>query len=194
LALLLAGPTLAFPDQGSTRSLSPHVVPQEHAAHFCRLLVCDNDNRLMPLSVFVHQQTPQQDDSLTIEQLFLVYVVEYNGWQTLRIFPHKALDGTVSWYAPSDELPQDVSEEHRKYVREVFPRLIAEISAGNWKTVEAYIDRMLQYQCQFGAGRQTSRPSSVAIIGIFAVPLLLLCLFLTFQRYFRSPLIRTFAP
>ena len=177
LALGLAGPALAV----------PHVVPQEQAARFCRLLVCDNDNRLMPLSAFVHHKTPQQNDSLTIEQLFLVYVVDYDGWQTLRIFPHKAVDGTVRWYAPSDVLPQDVSEEHRKYIREVFPRLIAKISAGNWQTVDAYIDRMLQYQCQFGAGRQSSRPSSVAIIGIFAVLLLLLLLFFNIPKVLSFP-------
>ena len=188
LALLLAGSALAVYGQDSpARSLSPSVVPQEQAARFCSLLVCDNDSRVMPLSAFVRQQSLPQDDSLTIEQLFLVYVVDYNGWQSLRIFPYKADDGTARWYAAADDLPAGVSEEHRKYIHEVFPRLMAEVKGGNWKTVEAYIDRMVQYQCRFGAGRQTSQPSSYAVIAIFfVVTLLSLALFSVFQRCSRS--------
>ena len=83
--------------------------PQTLAKHFCRLLVCDNDHRVMPLSAFIRQQTPLSDDSLTIEQLFTTYVFDYQGWQTLRIFPHQAADGTIRWYAPTDPLPKDMS-------------------------------------------------------------------------------------
>ena len=147
-------------------TLSP--IPQQQAKRFCRLLVCDNNNRIVPISVFIRQQSQQHTDSLTIEQLFLFYVVNYQGWQTLRIFPHEAAHGVV-WYAPTDALPQDMSEEHRKYIHEVFPRLISEIEAGNWETVDAYIDRMLQYQCQFGGGKLPSQPSLYTIVGIFLV-------------------------
>ena len=140
--------------------------PQTLAKHFCRLLVCDNDHRVMPLSAFIRQQTPLSDDSLTIEQLFTTYVFDYQGWQTLRIFPHQAADGTIRWYAPTDPLPKDMSEEHSKYIHEVFPRLIMEMEASNWATAEAYIDRMMQYQCQFGGKKLTTQPSSFTIIGI----------------------------
>ena len=98
------------------------------------------------------------------------YVFDYQGWQTLRIFPHQKADGIVEWYAPTDELPQDMSEEHQKYIHEVFPRLIAEIEAGNWDTADAYIDRMIQYQCQFGGSKLPSRLSSIVIIDNSSLP------------------------
>ena len=38
---------------------------------------------------------------------------------------------------------------------------------GEWETVDAYIDRMIQYQCQFGGSKLPTQPSSAIIIGIF---------------------------
>ena len=73
----------------------------------------------------------------------------------------------VSWYSATDKLPASIDSEHQKYIREVFPRLVAEVQAGNWSTVDDYIDRMIQYQCQFGGQKLPPRPSSAAIIGIF---------------------------
>ena len=148
-------------------SLFATTMPQKQSKHFCQLLVCDNENKVRTLSVYIRQQLSEQNDSLSIEQLFMNYVFDYQGWQTLRIFPHQKADGSVEWYAPTDELPQDMSEEHQKYIREVFPRLIAEIETNNWETADAYIDRMIQYQCQFGGSKLPSRPSSTVIIGIF---------------------------
>ena len=73
----------------------------------------------------------------------------------------------VSWYSATDELPASIGSEHQKYIREVFPRLIAEVQSGDWETVDAYIDRMIKYQCRFGGKELPARPSSAAIIGIF---------------------------
>ena len=138
-------------------SLSAMTLPQKQAKHFCQLLVCDNENKVRPLSIFIRQQPSEQNDSLSIEQLFMVYVHDYKGWQTLRIFPHQTTDGSIAWYAPTDELPKNMSEEHQKYIREVFPRLLAEMEAGNWDTADAYIDRLIQYQCRFGSSSDTTR-------------------------------------
>ena len=82
-------------------------------------------------------------------------------------------DGSVVWYASAEELPASLGIEHQKYIREVFPRLIAEAEAGNWKTVDAYIDRMMEYQCQFGGSKLSSSTSSNTVI--IAVLILLLC-------------------
>ena len=134
-------------------------LPQEQAKHFCQLMVCDNNNRVIPLHAYIRQQPLQQNDSLSIEQLFATYVFDYDGWQILRIFPHQKADGTVVWYSATDALPQDMGIEHQKYIHEVFPRLLAEIQAGNWQTADAYIERMVQYQCKFGATSTTATPS-----------------------------------
>lgn len=160
-------------------SLFAVTLPQRQAKHFCQLLVCDNENNIRPLSVYIRQQPSEQNDSLSIEQLFMVYVFDYKGWQILRIFPHQKTDGTIVWYAPTDELPQDMSEEHKKYIREVFPRLIAEIEAGNWDTADAYIDRMIQYQCRFGSSSDITRhPYPI----IFVIVLLLIGVLVGLQK------------
>ena len=137
---------------------------------------------LSPLSV--HARTAiQPDDSLSVEQIFAGYVLLADGWQTMRLFPHQE-DGVVSWYSATETLPASMSSEHQKYIREVFPRLVAEVQAGHWATVDAYIDRMIQYQCQFGGRELPPRPLSAAIIGIF---LLFFCeywiIFRTFASY-----------
>ena len=155
---------LLFIAGSASLSASPLVIPQQQAAHFCQLFVAENSS-LSTLSRRAHQMI-QADDSLSVEQIFAGYVLLADGWQTMRLFPHQE-DGVVSWYSATDELPASIDAEHQKYIREVFPRLVAEVQAGDWETVDAYIDRMIQYQCQFGGQKLPARPSSAAIIGIF---------------------------
>ena len=152
-------------------SSAPLVIPQKQAAHFCQLLVSESPS-VSTLALRAHQMIPP-DDSLSVEQIFAGYVLLADGWQTMRLFPHQE-DGVVSWYSATDELPASIGSEHQKYIREVFPRLVAEVQAGHWQTVDAYIDRMIQYQCQFGGQKLPLRPSPSAIIGIFFLFLALL--------------------
>ena len=154
--LLIAG--------SASLSASPLVIPQKQAAHFCQLFVSNNSS-VSTLSMQARRMI-QPDDSLSVEQIFAGYVLLADGWQAMRLFPHQE-DGAVSWYSATDELPASIDAEHQKYIREVFPRLVAEVQAGDWETVDAYIDRMTQYQCQFGGQELPPRPSSAAIIGIF---------------------------
>ena len=148
----------------------PLVLPEKTAAHFCQLFVSEGGT-LSPLSVHAHRMI-QADDSLSAAQLFAGYVLLADGWQAMCLFPHQEHD-VVSWYSAADELPASMSSEHQKYIREVFPRLIAEVEAGHWSTVDAYIDRMIQYQCQFGGSKLPPRPSSAVIIGLFLAAILL---------------------
>ena len=171
LALFIAGPHCV--------SAAPLVIPQAQAEHFCQLLISDGGS-LSPLSVHARKAI-QADDSLSIEQIFSGFVLLADGWQTMRIFPHQQ-GGEVVWYSATDDLPASMSAEHQKYIREVFPRLIAEVQAGHWKTVDEYVDKMLQYQCQFG-GNVASEPVSssflVVVVLIFMVLILVsrfLCL------------------
>ena len=156
LALLLAGPLGVFS--------KPLVLPEKTAAHFCQLMAADGSS-VSTLSRHAHM-TIQPDDSLSTEQIFAGYVLLADGWQTMRLFPHQE-NGVVSWFSAADELPASINSEHEKYIREVFPRLVAEVQAGEWEMVDAYIDRMIQYQCQFGGKKLPARPSSAAILGIF---------------------------
>ena len=142
----------------------PSVLPEKTAAHFCQLFASEGTS-VSTLSVQAGRML-QADDSLSAEQIIAGYVLLADGWQTMRLFPHQE-DGVVSWYSATDELPASIGSEHQKYIREVFPRLVAEVQAGHWSTVDAYIDRMIQYQCQFGGQELPPRPSSTVIIGIF---------------------------
>ena len=143
---------------------APQVIPQAQAAHFCQLLIADGPS-VSTLSTHAAKAI-QPADSLTVEQIFAGYVLLADGWQAMRLFPHQQ-GGVVSWYSATDELPHSMDSEHQRYIREVFPRLVAEVQLGHWSTVDAYIDRMIQYQCQFGGSKLPARPSSAAIIGIF---------------------------
>ena len=177
-------------------SAKPLVVPQEQAAHFCQLLTADGTSvatllyharkQLNPQSLEV---SPTNEDSLSVEQIFAGYVLLADGWQTMRLFPHQE-DGVVSWYSATDELPYSMNSEHQKYIREVFPRLVAEVQAGHWSTVDAYIDRMIQYQCQFGGSKMPHRPQSAAIMGLFLLFFvsLFLCNIKSFSTLFHSKL------
>ena len=142
----------------------PLVLPEKTAAHFCQLFVADGSS-VSTLSLHARKNI-LPDDSVSVEQVIAGYVLLADGWQTMRMFPHQK-EGVVSWYSATDELPNFMDSEHQKYIREVFPRLVAEVQAGHWPTVDAYIDRMIQYQCQFGGRKLHPRPSFAVIIGIF---------------------------
>ena len=167
---------LLFIAGSASLSASPLVIPQKQAAHFCQLFVAERlrvgdgtsgmNSSLSTLSRQAHQVISQPEDSLSVEQIFAGYVLLADGWQTMRLFPHQE-DGFVSWYSATDELPVSIGSEHQKYIREVFPRLVAEVQLEHWSTVDDYIDRMIQYQCQFGGQKLPPRPSSATIIGIF---------------------------
>ena len=155
---------LLFIAGSASLSASPLVIPQKQAAHFCQLLVSEGPS-VSTLALRAHQMMPP-DDSLSVEQIFAGYVLLADGWQTMRLFPHQAA-GMISWYSATDALPASMDSEHQKYIREVFPHLVAEVQAGHWTTVDAYIDRMIQYQCQFGGSPLPTQPSSSTIIGLF---------------------------
>lgn len=165
LALLL----LAESASVSAKSL---VVPRPQAAHFCQLLLNDG-RRISSLSSHA-RQFMHAEDSLSIEQLFAGFILQDANWQGMRFFPHHTSNG-VMWYSAADELPVSMSAEHQKYIHEVFPRMIAQAEAGNWDSFDAYIDKMLQYQCQFGGNQADSAalPSHLVFIAIFFIVVVL---------------------
>ena len=142
-------------------------MPQSTANHFCQLLVQDADGRLKSINAFANGDV----------QLFAEYVFQHDGWRDLRIFPHGD-----HWYAATDVLPSSLDHEHQRYIQEVFPRMMKEIEAERWDVVDQYIDRLLQYQRQFGNTQQAS-----SITAPLPVMLLLPLLFLLFLL---SPLLQ----
>lgn len=182
---------------GTADAIAPRVLPKEQAAHFCRLLVSDGESKVYPLSTYAqHLATllcgqPSYGD-YTAEQVFTGIIFYYDDWirepfiltasadrqqlvyelhsgATLRIFPHKS-GNTVSWYSPTGTIPASVDTEHRRYMQEVFTHLNTEVQAEDWETVAAYIDRMIQYQCQYGGTKQAQSPSPIALIFLILLP------------------------
>ena len=187
LALLLAGSAHLF--------ASPRTLPKEQASHFCRLLFYDGEGSVRLLNTYAQNLVtvlcgqPRYGD-YTAEQVFTGLIFYFDDWisepiimatdaerqqfvyelcsgSTLRIFPHKSGAGAVSWYTPTGRLPESIDAEHRRYIQEVFTRLNAEVKAEHWETVDAYIDSMIKYQCQFGGNPPSQSPSSYTIIAIF---------------------------
>lgn len=155
----------------------------QQASHFCQLLINDGES-IMPLSAHA-KKVVEPNDSMTNEQLFVKFLMQDDNWQSLCLFPHQEDNGTIVWYAPADALPASLGAEHQKYIREVFPRLQQEIETGNWENVDAYIDMMLKYQCQFGGTQLASSASSGTIIGIFLFisVLIILCRTIFFRTF-----------
>ena len=86
----------------------------------------------------------------------LSLIMELHQGRPLRLFPY-AQQGRTTWYAPTDELPDSMDGEHRKYIREVCSLLNSEVQAGRFDRANAFLDKMLQYQQTFG---QRSLPSA----------------------------------
>ena len=187
LALLLAGPAHLF--------ASPRTLPKAQAAHFCQLLFNDGEGSVRLLKTYAQNLVTvlcgqARYGDYTAEQVFTGLIFYFDDWisepiimtadaecqqfvyelcsgSTLRIFPHKSGAGAVSWYTPTGRLPESIGAEHRRYIQEVFTRLNAEVKAEHWETVDAYIDSMIKYQCQFGGNPPSQSPSSNTLIAIF---------------------------
>ena len=187
LALLLAGSAHLF--------ASPRTLPKAQAAHFCQLLFNDGEGSVRLLNTYAQNLVTvlcgqARYGDYTAEQVFTGLIFYFDDWMrepfimaadaerqqfvyelcsgsTLRIFPHKSGAGAVSWYTPTGRLPESIGAEHRRYIQEVFTRLNAEVKAEHWETVDAYIDSMIKYQCQFGGNPPSQSPSSYTIIAIF---------------------------
>ena len=69
---------------------------------------------------------------------------------TMKVFPFTS-HGKTTWYAPTDEIDTlSVPAENRLYMGTCFMLLYEEIAAGNYETVNHYLDKMLAYQQQNG--------------------------------------------
>ena len=169
---------------GSVSAIVTEAIPQAQAEHFCQLLIYDG-NSIAPLHYHA-RSLMTQEDSLTAEQLFTGYIFFQDNWKTMRFFPHAAEDGTVTWYAPTDQLPSTLSSEHQKYIREVFPRLSNEIQTGNWEAVDAYIDKMIEYQCKYGGGEVANALVPSYLIGMIVLFLIGLVVISFFIRTFAA--------
>ena len=99
-----------------------------------------------------HKQAAQMDERLML-------IMELHKGTPLKLLPYQDHQ-QVTWYSPTDQLPSTMDEEHQKYIRDVFSLLNGEIQAGHYDRVNAFLDKMLQYQQTFGS---TSLPTPTQV-------------------------------
>lgn len=99
-----------------------------------------------------HKQAAKMDEKLML-------IMELHKGTPLKLLPYQD-KGSITWYAPTDNLPPTMDEEHQKYIREVFSLLNGEIQAGNYERANAFLDKMLAYQQTFGG---QSLPSATQV-------------------------------
>ena len=120
-------------------------------------------------------------------------ILQLHQGTPLRLFPYSE-KGTITWYAPTSNLPETMDKEHQKYMREVFTLLNAEVQAGRYERAGQFLARMQQYQLTFG---QRSIPSAERVKAEhlynklpFATILFMVCLTLAVLSF----LLMLFAP
>ena len=100
-----------------------------------------------------HKQAAQIDDRLML-------VMELRQGTPLRLFPYTT-NGTTTWYGPTEPIDSTlVPQAERQFIQNIFTLLNEEVQAGNWPTVNEYIDKVLRYQ-QKNAG--ASIPSDMRL-------------------------------
>ena len=99
-----------------------------------------------------HKQVAKVDEKLML-------IMELHQGTPLKLLPYRD-EGHITWYSPTDNLPSTMDKEHQKYIREVFTLLNGEVQAGNHARVNAFLDKMLDYQKTFG---RESLPSSTQL-------------------------------
>ena len=137
----------------------------------------------------LHKQARQLDDKLML-------ILELRQGLLLKLFPYTDSHGT-HWYAPTDSIPDTVESEHKKYITEVFSRLYQDVLDGKESRIEAYFDKMGEYQRMSGG---TSIPSDTCIRAErlynsipFATILFMVCLTMGFLTlgYFMRRLVKS---
>ena len=99
-----------------------------------------------------HKQAAKMDEKLML-------IMDLHKGSPLKLLPYQDKQ-QITWYAPTDNLPATMDEEHRKYFRDVFSLLNGEIQAGNYERANAFIDKILLYQQTFGG---SSLPTSTQV-------------------------------
>ena len=89
----------------------------------------------------------------------IMLLIELRRGTPLKIFPHTT-DGHTMWYAPTDKLPETMSENEQLFVQRIFTLLYQEAAAGKYAEMERLIDKIERYQ-QRNAGNSIPSPARI---------------------------------
>lgn len=99
-----------------------------------------------------HKQVAETDDKIQL-------IMDLRRGALLKVFPY-TVDGATTWYAPTDDIPDAVGEGCRKYMKNVFSLLYADVLAGDVDRVGETLDKMIRYQEKYGG---TSMPTPAQV-------------------------------
>ena len=161
--------TLGTPRALAASQVGGKALPKPVAERFGELLVLHND-RICPLQTLAIDFTKKRYGAksyqgMTAEQVFMNWIFWGDDWMDidrsslLKVFPCTA-DGSTTWYAPTDALPDALDAQHQQFVQLVFVLLREYAEAGDYAEMNEVIGKLQKYQQQNGG---TSLPTTAQI-------------------------------
>jgi len=134
-----------------------------------------------------------KDAMKVIEKMFLID--DLRKGEILKLFPYNN-DGSISWYSPTDRLPEQMEPERKQYIQIFFSILNEEAHASRYAEMNDAVSRMQKYQYRYGADsipsamrlkaeRIYNRIPFATILFMMNLTLGFLCLFVSVYRLTR---------
>ncbi len=101
----------------------------------------------------IHKEAADYDDKLQL-------ILQLRQGRPLKLFPFESKEEGVGlqWYAPTGKYPQDMEQERKEYMHNIFGILYQDALAGHHAHMSEAIDKMAGYQKRYGG---MSVPSSL---------------------------------
>jgi len=113
-----------------------------------------------------HQEVAKLDDRLQL-------IMQLRQGKPLKLFPYKPSSPTskpsspntqhlspITWYAPTDGLPETMEPERQQYIHEIFSLLNIDAQTQNYDRMRETVVKMQKYQKRYGGA---SLPSSLRV-------------------------------
>ncbi len=78
------------------------------------------------------------------DKFHLIEMLQYGS--LLKIFPLNANDGSIQWFAPNEELPQQADSMENIFARHFFPLYFEALLQGNTGNATIYVDKLSSFQ------------------------------------------------
>ena len=134
-----------------------------------------------------HQDVMKVDDKLMM-------LVELRQGKPLKIFPAPSAEAQhlapVTWYSPTDELPDGMDSGRKKYIQDAFSLLYQYALDGQWNQMDQMLAKMRQYQQRYGTASLPTKTQTWAEHAYNKVPfatiLFMVCLTMAFLTLIRK--------
>lgn len=139
-----------------------------------------------------HQEVAKMDDRLRL-------IMQLRQGKPLKLFPYKPSSPTsqhtsqITWYAPTDGLPEVMEPDRQQYIHEIFSLLNMDAQVQNYDRMRETVEKMQRYQQRYGgsslpspmrvkAERLYNRIPFATILFMVNLSMGFVCLFLTILK------------